>query len=148
VFPYKISAACTRSVSSLPKKNELVIQGLRFRVLGPRVWVFGWSFFVFRVSGFRFRVSGFEFRVSGWGFACLQTDTCLGAVRCGWIPGYYVTKFAPHKALGLIARGKLTFDERVVLHREIPVVPAHFCRGALSCRVRGFGSRVSVFAPV
>jgi len=27
------------------------------------------------------------------------------------------TKFAPHKALKLIARGKLTFDERVLLHR-------------------------------
>jgi len=30
----------------------------------------------------------------------------------------YVTKFAPHKALKLITRGKLTFDERVVLHRR------------------------------
>ena len=29
----------------------------------------------------------------------------------------YVTKCAPYKALKLIARGKLTFDERVVLHR-------------------------------
>ena len=28
-----------------------------------------------------------------------------------------MTNFAPHKALKLIARGKLTFDERVVLHR-------------------------------
>ena len=28
-----------------------------------------------------------------------------------------VTKFAPHKALKLIVRGKLTFDERVVLPR-------------------------------
>ena len=28
-----------------------------------------------------------------------------------------MTKFAPHKALKLIAEGKLTFDERVVLHR-------------------------------
>ena len=28
-----------------------------------------------------------------------------------------VTKFAPHKALKLIASGKLTYDERVVLHR-------------------------------
>ena len=31
--------------------------------------------------------------------------------------GCYVTKFAPHKALKLIAWGKWTFDERVVLHR-------------------------------
>ena len=31
--------------------------------------------------------------------------------------GCYVTKCAPHKALKLIASGKLTFDERVVLHR-------------------------------
>ena len=29
-----------------------------------------------------------------------------------------VTKFAPHKALSVIARGKLTFCERVVLHRD------------------------------
>ena len=28
-----------------------------------------------------------------------------------------MTKFAPHKALKLIEWGKLTFDERVVLHR-------------------------------
>jgi len=27
-----------------------------------------------------------------------------------------VTKFAPHKALKLIAGGKLTFDEKVVIH--------------------------------
>ena len=27
------------------------------------------------------------------------------------------TKFAPHKALELVARGKLTFDGGVVLHR-------------------------------
>ena len=29
----------------------------------------------------------------------------------------YLTKFAPHKALKLIACCKLTFDERVVAHR-------------------------------
>ena len=28
----------------------------------------------------------------------------------------YATKFAPHEALNLIARGELSFDERVVLH--------------------------------
>ena len=28
-----------------------------------------------------------------------------------------VTKFAPHKALELSLRGKLTFDDRVVFHR-------------------------------
>ena len=31
--------------------------------------------------------------------------------------GGYVTKCAPHQTRKLIARGKLTFDERVVLHR-------------------------------
>ena len=31
----------------------------------------------------------------------------------------YVTKFEPHKALKLIARGKLTLDGRVVLHRAV-----------------------------
>ena len=30
-----------------------------------------------------------------------------------------VTTFAPHKALKSIACGKLTFDERVVLHRVV-----------------------------
>ena len=30
-----------------------------------------------------------------------------------------VTRFAPHEALKLIARGKLTFDERVVVHRVV-----------------------------
>ena len=33
------------------------------------------------------------------------------------LKGCYVTKFAPHKAPELIARGKLAFDERVALHR-------------------------------
>ena len=33
------------------------------------------------------------------------------------ILGCYVTKFAPRKALKLFASGKLTFDERAVLHR-------------------------------
>ena len=37
-------------------------------------------------------------------------------VRVG-VSGCYVTKFAPHKALKITARAKLTFDERVVLHR-------------------------------
>ena len=39
-----------------------------------------------------------------------------GALRPPNLEGN-VTKFAPHKALKLIARGKLTFDERAVLHR-------------------------------
>ena len=33
------------------------------------------------------------------------------------IPGCYVTRFAPHKAIKSIARGNLTFYERVVIHR-------------------------------
>ena len=37
--------------------------------------------------------------------------------RWGQSFGCYVTKFAPHRALKLIVSGKLTFDERVVLHR-------------------------------
>jgi len=32
--------------------------------------------------------------------------------------GCYVTKFVPHRALTLIARGTLTFDERVVLYHH------------------------------
>jgi hypothetical protein len=38
-------------------------------------------------------------------------------VRPPSIPGCYVTKFIPNKALKLIVRCKLTFDERVELHR-------------------------------
>ena len=37
--------------------------------------------------------------------------------RWGRIPGCYVTKFAPHTALKLIAQGEVTLDERVVHHR-------------------------------
>ena len=42
-----------------------------------------------------------------------------GVRRFRWtrIPGCYVAKCAPHKALKLIARGKLTFGERAVLNR-------------------------------
>ena len=36
-------------------------------------------------------------------------------------PGCYVTRLSPNKAIKSIARGKLTFDERVVLHRvDVP----------------------------
>ena len=35
----------------------------------------------------------------------------------GRIPGCYVTKFAPHMALKSSAGGKLTFSERVAVHR-------------------------------
>ena len=38
-------------------------------------------------------------------------------VRSHNLKGGNVTKFAPHNAVRLIASGKLTFDERVVLHR-------------------------------
>ena len=31
----------------------------------------------------------------------------------------HVTKFAPHKAVKLIASGSLTFDEKAVLHRAM-----------------------------
>jgi len=42
----------------------------------------------------------------------------LARIQVDRIPGGYVTKFAPHtEAPKSIARGKLTFDERVVLHR-------------------------------
>ena len=33
-----------------------------------------------------------------------------------------VTKFASHKALKSIARCKLTFDDRIVLHRAVPQI--------------------------
>ena len=39
----------------------------------------------------------------------------------GEISGCYVTNFAPHQALKLIPRGKLTFDERVVVRRALPL---------------------------
>ena len=37
------------------------------------------------------------------------------------ILGCHVTKFAPHKAVKLVFGGKLTFDERVVVHRVDPI---------------------------
>jgi hypothetical protein len=37
----------------------------------------------------------------------------------------YVTKLAPHKALQLIASGKLTFDEKVVIHRGDGMPQSH-----------------------
>ena len=40
----------------------------------------------------------------------------------------YVTKFAPRKAQNLIARGKLTFDRRVVLHRVADKASAAWLR--------------------
>ena len=45
--------------------------------------------------------------------------------RRGRIPGCYVTEFAPHKALKLIAQGKLTFDARVVLQRVALSIQQH-----------------------
>ena len=39
--------------------------------------------------------------------------------RPPYLLGCYVTEYAPHKALNLIALVKLTFDERVVLHRAV-----------------------------
>ena len=44
-------------------------------------------------------------------------------IRWGRNLGCYVTNFAPNKALKFIARGKLTFDERVVIHRVAGVTP-------------------------
>ena len=43
---------------------------------------------------------------------------CEGFIGAGFLGGY-VTKFAPHTALKLIAWGNLTFDEWVVLHRVV-----------------------------
>ena len=41
--------------------------------------------------------------------------------------GRNVTKFAPHKALNLIARGKSSFDERVVAYRvELHEITSRF----------------------
>ena len=44
----------------------------------------------------------------------------LRGFRWGRIQGCHVTNFAPYRALKLIARCKLTFDERRVLHRVEP----------------------------
>ena len=45
---------------------------------------------------------------------------------------FHVTKVASHKALKLIARGKLTFDEMVV----VLSVDHHYCRGTSLIRKR------------
>ena len=42
------------------------------------------------------------------------------AIRSARMPGCCVTKFSPNKALKLIARCKLTIDERVKLQRVDP----------------------------
>ena len=52
------------------------------------------------------------------GFVCSDLESC-------------VTKFAPHQVLKLIARGKLTFGERVVLRRVV---------GFPNCPLGSFGS--------
>ena len=52
----------------------------------------------------------------------------------------YVTKIAPQKALQLVARGKLTFDERVVLHHaKCDEEDERGCRGWKIVRVYGSG---------
>ena len=43
----------------------------------------------------------------------------LRGFRSPEILGWYVTKFAPHKALDLIACVKLAFDERDAVHRVV-----------------------------
>ena len=56
----------------------------------------------------------------GCGCVCAKSDYPLGGIptpRWGRISGCYVTNFGLHKALKLLARGRMTFDERVVLHR-------------------------------
>jgi len=52
-----------------------------------------------------------------------EVFSLLGGVRrfrLGWIPGCCVTLIEPHKVSQLIARGKITLDETVVLHRVAP----------------------------
>ena len=69
----------------------------------------------------------------------VETDASTPLAATGWAPrlriefphggvrgrhppsiiGCYVTEFAPHLALDLISSGKLTCDERVVLHRVV-----------------------------
>jgi len=50
----------------------------------------------------------------------------LRGFRWGWIPGCCVTNFAPRKAPKLVERGKLTFDERFVLHCVVGPKKEHF----------------------
>ena len=54
---------------------------------------------------------------SEWGVSTSVVSTRWSSLAR--ISERYVTKFAPHKALTLIARGKLTFDDRVELHRVV-----------------------------
>ena len=78
-------------------------------------------------------VWGLEFGMLGMEFGCgdqnifvphSEVVTCFGVphggahgVRPPSIPGCFVTKYATHLALKLIARCRLTFDGRFVLHR-------------------------------
>ena len=64
--------------------------------------------------GARVEVSGFNF---GRGLTT-QSSSEFSFVQ---IFKRYVTKFAQHKVLQSIAWGKVTFDERVVLHHVDPL---------------------------
>jgi len=62
------------------------------------------------VSSFVFQVSGSEVQDLG-----LRVQSLGFRIR-----GCYITNFAPYKALKAIARGTLTFDQVVILHRVVP----------------------------
>jgi len=47
-----------------------------------------------------------------------------------------VTKIAPHKALNLIARDKLTFDEKIALHRVLLECVLLDIREARTCEAK------------
>ena len=56
------------------------------------------------------------FRVVAVKSAAVDPHGGLRRFRWERIPGCHVTEFAPQKALKLITWGKLTFDDRVVVH--------------------------------
>jgi len=105
------------------------ISGLGVRVLRRSSRTCGVSGLRLGGSGFRFRAEGFtgmksRLRVLRFmkRFRCMSMlpnsfSSCSAESAFTRDFEVYVTKFAPHQALKLIARGKSTFDERVVLHR-------------------------------
>ena len=91
--------------------HRLCVHGFGGRVRVSEPDLFLW--------GFRPKGGGFGF---GFGIRIYLVGPTWWSSR-GSSPqesGGYVSKFTPHEALKLIARGKMTFDERAVLHRVAP----------------------------
>ena len=98
-----------------------LVQGSGFRVQGSGFRVQGTGFRV-QGSGFRVQVAG----VQGLGAGALSKPT-TALTSSSSRPG--CADLVAHKALKLIIRYKLTFDERVVARRVASGIQKHFLNG-------------------